>query len=102
MSPSFRRLLVAGARLIAIHKSKYFKTLDGLSLGPGPFVTALEYASGKTATVVGKPERAFYECVLREMGLGLGMDADGNNCNVTSCSMGECVMIGDVRTCSYT
>jgi HAD superfamily hydrolase (TIGR01458 family) len=55
--------------LIAIHKAKYFAEPDGLSLGPGPFVEALEYASGVKATVVGKPEKSFYELALKDMDL---------------------------------
>lgn len=43
-------------------------------------MTGLEYASGQQATVVGKPEPAFYESVLTDMG----------------CNANETVMIGDV------
>jgi ribonucleotide monophosphatase NagD (HAD superfamily) len=32
-------------------------------------VTALEFATGKKATVVGKPSRAFFELALRDMDL---------------------------------
>ena len=42
---------------------------DGLSLSAGPFVAALEYATGETAMVVGKPARAFFDLALRDMGL---------------------------------
>mmetsp|Transcript_662 Transcript_662/g.1033 ORF Transcript_662/g.1033 Transcript_662/m.1033 type:complete len:80 (+) Transcript_662:339-578(+) len=42
--------------LIAIHHAKYYRDSDyQLSLGPGPFVTALESATGVQAHVVGKP-----------------------------------------------
>ena len=52
--------------LIATHKAKYIQTQfpPGLSLGPGPFVTALENASGRKAFVVGKPTKAFFEAVI--------------------------------------
>lgn len=42
--------------LIAIHKAMYFADKDNgtLSMGPGGFVEALEYASGIKAHVVGK------------------------------------------------
>src|ERR1700722_15312516 len=44
------------APLIATHKARFIATSDGsLSLGPGPFVTALEHASGVQAEVAGKP-----------------------------------------------
>ncbi|CAI9587395.1 unnamed protein product [Staurois parvus] len=52
---------------------------DGLALGPGPFVTALEYATDTKATVVGKPEKTFFLEALRS----------------TGCSPEEAVMIGD-------
>ncbi|RIA83005.1 phospholysine phosphohistidine inorganic pyrophosphate phosphatase [Glomus cerebriforme] len=54
---------------IAIHKAKYFAEPDGLSLGPGPFIESLEYASGVKPTVVGKPEKSFYELALQDMDL---------------------------------
>ena len=63
------RCLVGGAGLIALEKDRYWMAPDGLSLSAGPFVAALEYATGKTAMVVGKPARAFFDLALRDMGL---------------------------------
>ncbi|CAI2179150.1 343_t:CDS:10 [Funneliformis geosporum] len=65
------RILISNKNtpFIAIHKAKYFAEQDGLSLGPGPFVEGLEYASGIKATVVGKPEKSFYELALKDMDL---------------------------------
>ena len=40
-----------------------------MSLDAGPFVAALEYASGKRASVVGKPERDFFRLALDDLGL---------------------------------
>jgi HAD superfamily hydrolase (TIGR01458 family) len=68
LNPAFR-LLVGGAELVALQKNRYWRTQEGLSLDAGPFVAALEYASGKSATVVGKPERAFFRLALADMGL---------------------------------
>ena len=53
-------MILDGAPLIAIHKARYHKRKDGLALGPGPFVTGLEYATDCKATVVGKPENTFF------------------------------------------
>ncbi|KAJ8306546.1 hypothetical protein KUTeg_017091 [Tegillarca granosa] len=78
MNKAFR-LLVDGCPLIAIHKARYYKRKDGLALGPGPFVTALEYASDVKALVVGKPEKTFFHSAIN------GFD----------CKPEECVMIGD-------
>jgi HAD superfamily hydrolase (TIGR01458 family) len=48
--------------LIAIHRANYMRDVAGeLSLGPGPFVTALESATNTSAFVMGKPSRAFFE-----------------------------------------
>ena len=67
------RHLVAGADLIALSKNRYWQRAGGeLSLDAGPFVAALEYASGKGAIGVGKPERAFFELALRNLGLHPG------------------------------
>lgn len=77
---SLPRLLLDGGKLIAIHKTRYFERGDGLALGPGPFVMALEFASGRVAEVVGKPEPAFFSSVLRDI----------------RCEADEAVMVGDV------
>jgi HAD superfamily hydrolase (TIGR01458 family) len=58
-----------GAGLVALQRNRFWQEADGLSLDAGPFVMALEYASGKTATVVGKPESAFFEAALRDLKL---------------------------------
>ncbi|XP_061887708.1 haloacid dehalogenase-like hydrolase domain-containing protein 2 isoform X2 [Entelurus aequoreus] len=78
MNTAFR-LVLGGAPLIAIHKARYYKRKDGLALGPGPFVTGLEYATDCQATVVGKPEKTFFTQALADLG----------------CSPDEAVMIGD-------
>ena len=62
--------------LIALHKVRYLEASDhALSLGPGPFVLALEDAARTSATVVGKPTRAFFETVLRDLDRDLGDSA---------------------------
>ena len=63
------RYLMEGAELIALEKDRYWMAHDGLSLSAGPFVQALEFASGKTAIVMGKPSKAFFDLALRDMGL---------------------------------
>ena len=64
------RHLTSGAELIALSKNRYWQTAGGeLSLDAGPFVAALEYASVKSATCVGKPERAFFDLALETLGL---------------------------------
>ncbi len=62
------RLLVDGADLVALEKDRYWMGPDGLMLSAGPFVAALEYATGKAAEVIGKPSPAFFHRALREIG----------------------------------
>lgn len=67
------RSLRQGARLVAMHKNRFWITRDGPTLDAGPFVAALEYASRTEAALVGKPAPAFFD-----MAAGmLGVDRDG-------------------------
>ena len=68
LNAAFRRLM-DGAELIALQKNRYWETADGLSLDAGPFVAALEYATGREAEVMGKPSRAFFELALSDLGV---------------------------------
>src|SRR5436190_10938254 len=68
MNAAFR-MLMNGAVLLAMHTNLYWRTRDGLRLDSGPFVRALEIASGKKATVLGKPDRAFFEQALLSIGV---------------------------------
>jgi HAD superfamily hydrolase (TIGR01458 family) len=68
LNRAFRRL-EGGAQLIALQKNRYWETAEGLSLDAGPFVAALEYATGREAEVVGKPSPAFFELALSDLGV---------------------------------
>ncbi len=74
------RALVGGAEFLALARNRSFQDADGaLSLDAGPFVAALEYASGREATLFGKPSRAFFEAALASLG----------------CAADRAVMVGD-------
>jgi HAD superfamily hydrolase (TIGR01458 family) len=60
--------LMQGARLIAIHKNKFWQTEHGLQLDIGGFIHALEYASGTQCTIIGKPSPDFFRVALEDMG----------------------------------
>lgn len=69
LNEAFRHLM-NGAELIALLKNRYWESADGAGhLDAGPFVAALEYASGKKASCVGKPEREFFGRALEDLGL---------------------------------
>lgn len=63
------RMLMNGAELLAMHVNQYWKASDGLRLDSGPYVRALEIASGKKAAVLGKPDAAFFEEALQIIGV---------------------------------
>jgi HAD superfamily hydrolase (TIGR01458 family) len=63
------RSLRGGARLVAIHRNRFWITEQGPTLDAGPFVAALEYASGQSASLVGKPSPAFFQTAARLLGI---------------------------------
>jgi HAD superfamily hydrolase (TIGR01458 family) len=68
LNGAFRQVL-DGAALVALQKNRYWRTSDGLTLDAGPFVAALEYATGRSAVVTGKPSRAFFQLAADSLGL---------------------------------
>ena len=68
MNVAFRHLM-NGAELLALENDRYWMAADGLSLSAGPIVKALEYATGKTAIVMGKPSLEFFNLALQDMHL---------------------------------
>lgn len=73
------RLLLDGARLLAVGNNRYFKCAEGLTLDAGPFVRALEYAVDCEAIVLGKPSQAFFHAAVAQLG----------------CKPSEVLMVGD-------
>ena len=63
------RILLEGGRLYALARNRYFRGPDGLDLDAGPFVAALEYASGVEARVLGKPDPTFFRTAAASAGL---------------------------------
>jgi phospholysine phosphohistidine inorganic pyrophosphate phosphatase len=70
LNRAFRHVL-DGADLVALQKNRYWTTRDGLALDAGPFVVALEYATSRSATVLGKPSQEFFDTAARSLGLPL-------------------------------
>ena len=63
------RLIRDGARLIALQKNRFWQRADGLALDVGPFVVALEYATEREASVIGKPTAAYFKMALHDLEL---------------------------------
>jgi HAD superfamily hydrolase (TIGR01458 family) len=68
-----------GARLVCLHKNRWWQTSKGPLLDAGAFVAGLEYAAGVRADVVGKPTAAYFESALDEL----------------EAAPGDAVMVGD-------
>jgi HAD superfamily hydrolase (TIGR01458 family) len=62
-------LVRKGAHLVGLHKNRFWQTEQGLQMDIGAFVTGIEYATGKRATIMGKPSRSFFEIALHDLGL---------------------------------
>jgi HAD superfamily hydrolase (TIGR01458 family) len=97
------RCLLSGAELLAVQRNRYWLTEGRLSLDAGPFVAALEVASGKTATLVGKPSPGFFAAAARELGLAPERIAVvGDDCESDAAGARASGMIGvAVRTGKY-
>ncbi len=69
------RAVMAGAEMIAADRDPTFPTDDGLSPGTGAILAALEFATGSSAEVIGKPNPQLFHTALDR----LGQDQDAND-----------------------
>jgi HAD superfamily hydrolase (TIGR01450 family) len=79
------RLAREGAGIVATHDSRLYMSGEGPALGPGPLVRAIEFASGKRATVIGKPSPLMFRMALSKGG----------------CAPAAAVMVGDQLETDY-
>ena len=61
-----------GARLVCLHRNRWWETAHGALLDAGAVVAGLEYAAGVEAEVVGKPSAAYFESALAAIGAAPG------------------------------
>jgi len=61
--------LMNGAKLIAIHKNRFWQTGQGLQMDIGGFIAGLEYASGANTMIIGKPSVDFFKIALDDIGI---------------------------------
>jgi len=59
---------------VAMHKNKFWYPEGRLSLDAEAFINAIEYASGKTATLIGKPSPIYFQSALNLLGFPKGSD----------------------------
>lgn len=55
-----------GAKLIALHKNRFWQTHNHLKVDIGFYVAGLEYVTGQTAQIMGKPSASFFNRVLSD------------------------------------
>ncbi len=83
------RLILDGAVLVGMHRNAWWLTPDGPTLDSGAFVSGLEFATERPATIVGKPSAAFFSQGVRDLRREAGRDL----------ARGDIAMVGDdVRT----
>jgi HAD superfamily hydrolase (TIGR01458 family) len=63
------RMVLSGAGILALEKDRTWMGADGPMLSAGPFVAALEYATGRQAFCIGKPSPAFFTTALQSLGV---------------------------------
>jgi HAD superfamily hydrolase (TIGR01458 family) len=63
------RLIMRGLPFIAMARNRYFREEDGMSLDMGAFVAGLEYSSGVSAEITGKPAAPFFQAALDMAGV---------------------------------
>jgi len=68
-----------GADIVASHSARVYMYKYGPAIAVGPIVKALEYATGRRATVIGKPSPLMFQIALTK----------------ASCDKRDAVMIGD-------
>lgn len=74
--------LQAGAALVTCSRDRVYRRAGRLVLDVGPFVAALEYASGSTALLAGKPSVVMYDAAVAQLGL-------------TAADRSRVIMVGD-------
>lgn len=71
--------LLKGADLCTLQKNRFYVRNNRFALDMGPITAALEYASGRNATLFGKPSKSLFTTVA----------------HCTGCALHEMVMVGD-------
>lgn len=63
------RLLLGGAKLIAMHRNVAWRTEAGMTLDSGPFIEAIARAARARIITIGKPSMPFFRQAMRSIAL---------------------------------
>ncbi|MDD2715918.1 MAG: HAD hydrolase-like protein [Candidatus Wallbacteria bacterium] len=67
----FSILMRPGTSFYTLQKNRYFSKQGSLRLDMGPLTAALEYASNREATILGKPSRQLFELIAKNYSVEL-------------------------------
>jgi HAD superfamily hydrolase (TIGR01458 family) len=98
------RFLLDGAAFVSLAQNRYFRGTDGLCLDVGAIVAALEYATQRKATLIGKPSPEFFLVACQGLGVapegtivvGDDLEADAGGAIAAGCA-GVLVRTGKFR-----
>ena len=88
------RFVLDGAAFVTLAHNRYFHGPDGLCLDVGSIVAAIEYATQRKATLVGKPAAEFFLLAVHSMGIApadavmLGDDLEADVAGAQSAGLG--------------
>ena len=63
------KIVGENTEILALQKGKYFYDSTGKNLDTGAFVAMMEYATGKSSKVLGKPSESFFNMLLQDLKL---------------------------------
>ncbi len=92
-------MLISGSKMLALHKGKFWQTDQGLTVDIGLFVAGLEYVTGQTATVIGKPSKTFFEMALKDLGVPakraamIGDDIDNDIAGAQAAGIAKTILV---------
>jgi ribonucleotide monophosphatase NagD (HAD superfamily) len=91
--------VLAGAEMIAAGRDRTFPVADGLWPGTGALVAALEYATERTARIVGKPDRLIFSTALDRVGPGRAlMIGDRLDSDLAAAEIDGAIVLSGVTT----
>jgi HAD superfamily hydrolase (TIGR01450 family) len=94
--------VLAGAEMIAANRDRTFPSNDGMRPGTGAIVAALEYATERTATIVGKPEPSIFHTALDRLGDGrtlvVGDRLDADLAGAAAAGLDGAIVLSGVTT----
>jgi HAD superfamily hydrolase (TIGR01450 family) len=94
--------VLAGAEMIAAGRDRTFPAEDGLWPGTGAIVAALEYATGRSAKLVGKPDPQMFRTALDRLGPGralvVGDRLDSDLAGAAAAGLDAAIVLSGVST----